>query len=81
MSNYTHRSDVKPSDMEHSLSELKAMPTLCTGQTCNLKIETVAKRVWLCRCGVADGLMYDNQVTVEHCVNGQWSNATTYEAK
>jgi len=33
----------------HTVEELEVMETLCTGQADDLKIETDAERVWLCR--------------------------------
>lgn len=36
-------------------------------------------RVWLCRCGVADGIPLDNQITVERCIDGRWITTDTYE--
>ena len=35
----------------YSPAELAALPTLCVGQCCSLKIETPTMRVWLCRVG------------------------------
>jgi len=35
--------------MTYTAEELEAMETLCTGQADDLKIETDAERVWLCR--------------------------------
>lgn len=29
--------------------DLRALPTLCVGQCCSLKIEDSRERVWLCR--------------------------------
>lgn len=48
----------------YSPAELEAMPTLCVGQCCSLKIEARDLRVWLCR--VAGG------VTIERCIEGRW---------
>ena len=63
----------------YTASYLADLPTLAVGQTCNLKIDTGDMRVWLCRCGVADGMPYDNQVTIERLVNGRWATLDTYE--
>lgn len=47
------------------VAELRALPTLCVGQCCSLKVETNTERTWLCR--VAGG------VTVERRNdNGDW---------
>lgn len=52
---------------EYTIKELDAMPTLCTGQCCSLKVSEPRRRVWLCR--VAGG------VSVEHYnpKTGRWS--------
>lgn len=49
----------------YTADEIRDLPTLCVGQCCNLKVDTGAVRVWLCRCGVDDGMPYDDQITVE----------------
>ena len=64
-----------------SANELRALPTLSVRQADDLKVDTGATRVWLCRCGVADGMPYDNQVTVERLHNGRWLAWEKYEAK
>ena len=65
----------------YTLVDLKSLRTLRTGQTCDLKIDTGKVRVWLCRCGIADGMPYDNQVTVEHYDQGAgWQTVDEYEA-
>jgi len=65
----------------YSLAELEELPTLSEGQFDNLKVETSTRRVWLSRCGVADGEPYPNKVTVERLINGRWEVETTYQAK
>jgi len=62
----------------YTTNELENLPTLCVGQADNLKIETKNKRVWLCRCGVADGMAYDNQITIERYIINQWVTVETY---
>lgn len=59
-------------------AELEDMPTLAQGQTCNLKVDDGETRVWLCRCGVEDGMPYDNQITVERLVKGRWETVGEY---
>ncbi len=66
---------------QYSLSYLENLPTLCTGQADNLKIDTGKVRVWLSRCGIEDGEPYNNKVSVEVLKNGRWENYTEYEAK
>lgn len=62
--------------------ELEDKPTLSVAQADNLKFEDLESeppiRVWLCRCGIADGMPYDNQITVEHCIEGQWTSVDVY---
>ena len=59
---------------------LEGLPTLAVGQCCDLKIDDGTNRVWLCRCGVEDGMPFDNSVTVEINDNGRWREHCTYEA-
>lgn len=66
--------------MRYTLKELKALPTLSTGQADSLKIETANTRVWLSRCTVEDGEPYDNKVTVEKLRKGRWETAEEYQA-
>ena len=62
------------------LAYLEDLPTLCTARADNLKIDTGSMRVWLCRCGIADGMPYDNQVTIEHLKGGRWVETAIYQA-
>lgn len=63
-------------------ADLEDMPTLSVGQADDLKAEGEDEdgpyRVWLSRCGVADGEPYPNKVTVERCRNGRWEEDETY---
>lgn len=65
----------------YTLAELHAMPTIRQEWTCNLKVETKFKRIWLSRMTIEDGADYNNQVTVERCRNGCWYPAIIYQAK
>ena len=38
-----------PMICEYSAAELEAMPTLCVGQCCSLKVKEPRRRIWLCR--------------------------------
>lgn len=58
--------------------ELRDMPTLSVGQADNLKVDTGSTRVWLCRLGFVDGMPYDDQITIEHLVDGRWVEVETY---
>jgi hypothetical protein len=49
----------------YSPQELREMPTLASGQTANLKIDTGTLRVWLCRV--------TNEVIYERLINGRWT--------
>lgn len=66
---------------EHTLRELEALPTLTQGQADDLKWESDTRRVWLSRCDVADGEPWDNKVTVEVLVAGDWIEVEWWEAK
>lgn len=66
---------------QYALAELEALPTLSQGQTCNLKIQTGNTRVWLSRCGVDDGMPWDNQVTHEELQGGSWVVTREYPAR
>lgn len=63
----------------HKARDLQDLPTLCVGQSCNLKMDDGETRVWLSRCGVADGAPYDNAVTIEQLVDGRWIVLEVYE--
>ena len=65
----------------YTAEELQALPTLATGQADSLKIDSDGIRVWLCRCGLDDGMPYDNQVTVERLAAGRWITVETYPAE
>ena len=71
-----------PADPRYTAQELKAMPTLSTGQADDLKIEDEDTdgpyRVWLSRCGVEDGEPYPNKVTIERYDGDRWYDAQTY---
>jgi hypothetical protein len=54
------------------LRELEAMPTLAAGQDADLKVETPDTRVWVGRCGLADGEPYEHPIYIEELINGRW---------
>lgn len=64
----------------YTAEELEAMPTLSESQTDDLKVDTGQIRVWLCRCGVDDGMPYNDQVTVEmlNPKNYRWETVDEY---
>jgi hypothetical protein len=63
----------------YTAEQLEDMPTIHSGHYDNLKIETENTRVWLSRMTVADGMPYDNQITVEMLINGKWTTMEEYE--
>lgn len=63
----------------YTASELRDLPTLSVSRADNLKIDTGTIRVWLCRCGVEDGMPYNDAITVERLVNGRWVTIAQYE--
>jgi hypothetical protein len=63
----------------YTANDLDKLPTLYVGQADDLKIETKNKRIWLCRRGIADGMPYDNQITIEKYIDGRWLTVETYE--
>jgi len=64
----------------YTLKELEKLPILSIGQAEDLKLETAKIRVWLSRCKKEDGEPYNNKVTEEQYLNGQWVTARAYEA-
>jgi len=66
---------------KYTLTELKAMPTLSKGHFDNLKVDTGTERIWLSRMTIADGMPYNNQVTEEHLIDGNWKIIREYQAK
>lgn len=64
--------------MKYTKEELEAMPTINSGHFDNLKIETQTTRVWLSRMTVADGMPYNNMITVEKLINGRWVTTEEY---
>lgn len=63
------------------LAELEALPTLSESQADSLKLESDSERVWLSRCTVADGEIFDNKVTVERLIAGSWIECEVWEAR
>ena len=73
----------RPPTMDrYTAQELEALPTLSTGQADDLKVEGEDDRgryrVWLSRCTVEDGELFNNAVTVERFDGDRWYNAETY---
>jgi hypothetical protein len=60
-------------------AELDDLPRLAQGQADDLKVDTgTGTRVWLSRCGVADGEPFENTVTVEQYDGQRWVTAERY---
>lgn len=65
--------------MRYTAEELEQMPTLFSGFTDDLKVETDTTRVWLSRTTVEDGEPYNNQITVEELRDGNWVTIEEYQ--
>jgi len=66
---------------QFTLRELKSKPTIESGHFDNLKMADDHTRVWLSRMTVADGMPYNNQVTVEKYIDGNWKTVSKYQAR
>lgn len=62
-----------------SAAELRRLPTISESQTDNLKIDNGRFRAWLSRMTTADGMPYNNQVTIEELQAGRWVTVEEYE--
>lgn len=62
----------------YTAEQLRRMPTISTGQADDLKVESDCERVWICRCGVTDGMPYDDAVSVENLKDGKWIETDLY---
>ena len=65
--------------MRYTAEQLRELPTLAVGQADDLKIDTGDERIWLSRCGVADGMPTENTIFVERLIDGRWITVETYE--
>lgn len=60
--------------------ELQELPTLARGQADDLKVDDGEYRVWLSRCGLADGMPVEHSVMVERLnEQGQWRVVWVYD--
>jgi hypothetical protein len=64
--------------MRYTAEELADRPTLAQGQADDLKLDDGETRVWLCRCGIEDGMPYNNAITVERLEDGRWIQVEQY---
>ena len=65
------------------LSVWQAMPTLCSGQTDDLKYESPHFRVWVSRMTLKDydgdsAVYLDERLTIEHSIDGVWVRLDKY---
>lgn len=63
------------------LKTLENFETISVGQAADLKYQNVDTRIWLFRTGIEDGEIFNNKVSIERLVDGQWVEAEIYEAK
>ena len=75
---WTIKSQLEYSEL--TLDYLDGLPTIESGHFDNLKIQEPDVRVWLSRLTLEDGMPYNNQVTVEKLVDGQWKTFDQYPA-
>lgn len=66
---------------KYTLTELENMPTITQGQFSNMKYDDGETKILLSRCTIEDGEPYNNKVTVEKLINGNWTITETYQAK
>lgn len=59
--------------------QLSRRKTKSVGQESDLKVEKDGYRVWLSRCGLADGTPFENTVYVERLVDGAWQLVDFYD--
>lgn len=60
--------------------ELENLPTLSVSQVDSLKFDDDSTRVWLCRCGIDDGMPSEHTVTIERLIDGRWEIVRTIES-
>jgi len=65
--------------MKYTAEYLRSLETISQGHTDNLKIDNGAKRVWLSRMTVEDGMPYNDGVIVERLIDGCWKTVAEYE--
>lgn len=72
--------DIPDEYIDLSADELENMETIVQGHADDLKIDDGRFKVWLCRCGIEDGMPYDNAVTIETVIEGKYVEVLMYEA-
>ena len=72
--------DIPDEYIDLSADELENMEAIVQGHADDLKIDDGRFKVWLCRCGIEDGMPYDNAVTIETVIEGKYVEVLMYEA-
>lgn len=67
--------------MHYTLKQLESKPTLEQGHFDDLKARKDNVKVWLSRMTIADGMPYNNQVTIERYTGDRWETIDQYEAR
>lgn len=71
--------------LEYTARELEQLPVITQGQADDLHVELelnrIRWRVWLCRCGISDGMPYNNMITIEGYdpSDFKWKDAVRYQ--
>jgi hypothetical protein len=68
-------------DVIYAIKHVKELETISQGHFDDLKYKDELYKVWLSRMTVADGMPYDNQVTVEQLIDGKWEAIKKLKAK
>jgi hypothetical protein len=76
--NYSQVSELQN---KYSLAYLESLPTLHTGHFDKLKVKENGLQVWLSRMTEADGMPYDNEVTIEQYIDNNWQQIARFQAK
>lgn len=63
----------------YTANDLNDIETISQGHTDDLKVEEDNIRIWLSRMTVADGMPYDNQITIEMYMLNKWVIINQYE--
>lgn len=67
--------------VRYTANDLRAQPTLATGQADDLKLEHRGLRYWLSRCGVEDGEPCEDKVSVEAFDGNRWVTILAYDGQ
>lgn len=64
---------------KYTLREIQAMPVVRQSQYDDVLFESERFRVWRSNMTIEDGAPYNNQITVEECMDGRWVIVMQYE--